>query len=112
MYIDSVYRPPWRARVCVNGSNIGLAFVPFVCLGPALSGIDLDSLLEIRSEESSKRIKIRNYMVRGKIRFIYFLLFRNAIISSNLVLPIGEKRYISNNEKRILFVKRIFNWLI
>lgn len=90
----------------VNGSNIGLAFVPFVCLGPALSGIDLDSLLEIRSEESSKRIKIRNYMVRGKIRFIYFLLFRNAIISSNLVLPIGEKRYISNNEKRI------FNWLI
>lgn len=42
VYIDSVYRPPWRARVCVNGSNIGLAFVPFVCLGPALSGIDLD----------------------------------------------------------------------
>lgn len=110
VYIDSVYRPP--SRVCtwmVNGSNIGLAFVPFVCLGPALSvSISTRGRFEEFALRESKSaitfVRGKNQRIVQRIRFVYLsFLFRNStpIAWLYFIELVAADIYISNNEEML-----------
>lgn len=116
VYIDSVYRPP--SRVCtwmVNGSNIGLAFVPFVCLGPALSvsistSGPQDSLRRIALRESKTAIAFvrgKNHALSGFNLFIYLLEIRRPLYF--IFLP---PIYILNNKRKKCWLKEFCQLVI